>query len=198
VEETSLADVMRRCNVDSYNLYAECLIKRLGHEVTHTSGSWANGSAVVRMVLAEHLGAKAGQSMSVADGSGMSRQNKLTPMLLAEWLAAMIKDPATGDRFMASLAEAGDEGTLARRFRGPALSNTVRAKTGYLSGVSAISGYVASPTSSRKVIFVIITNDKPNSVPLSLVRQAEESIVRLADGWLRDKVSGRGPSTGSR
>lgn len=197
-EETPLADVLRRCNVDSYNLYAECLIKRLGHEVTHTSGSWANGSAVVRMVLSDQLGAKAGQSMSVADGSGMSRQNKVTPMLLAEWLEAMIKDQARGEQFIQSLAEAGDEGTLARRFRGPPLSNTVRAKTGYLSGVSAISGYVVSPDRSRKVIFVIITNDKPNSVPLSLVRQSEESIVRLADGWLRDKVGGPGSSTGSR
>ncbi|MBL8745549.1 MAG: D-alanyl-D-alanine carboxypeptidase/D-alanyl-D-alanine-endopeptidase, partial [Phycisphaerae bacterium] len=185
---TDIATALRRCNVDSYNLYAECFIKRLGHEVTHAPGSWTNGSAVMRMVLQEHLGIDAGRAFTVADGSGMSRNNRVTPRMLALWLKAMADDERTGDAFLASLAQAGEEGTLRRRFRGQPLVNDVRAKTGYLSGVSAISGYVTESKSGRRLIFSIITNDKPNRVQLTAIREAEEKIIRIVDGW----VSSRG------
>lgn len=188
---TDMATVLRRCNVDSYNLYAECLIKRLGHEVTHAPGSWTNGSAVMRMVLQEHLGIDAGRAFTVADGSGMSRNNRVTPRMLALWLKAMADDPKNGEFFLASLAQAGEEGTLRKRFRGRGdpLVNDVRAKTGYLSGVSSISGYVTDTQSGRRLIFSIITNDKPNRVQLTAIREAEEKIIRIVDGWVTQKAN---------
>lgn len=186
---TDMATVLRRCNVDSYNLYAEALIKRLGHEVTNAPGSWTNGSAVMRMVLQEHLGIDAGRSFTVADGSGMSRNNRVTPRMLALWLKSMADDPRTNDAFLASLAQAGEEGTLRKRFRGNPLVNDVRAKTGYLSGVSSISGYVTDGQTGRRLIFSIITNDKPNRVQLTAIREAEERIIRIADAWVTGKAS---------
>ena len=87
-----MTTVLRRCNVDSYNLYAESLFKRLGYEVTRAPGSWSNGAAVLRMVLQEHLGIDAGKAFTVADGSGMSRNNRVTPRMLALWLKAMADD----------------------------------------------------------------------------------------------------------
>lgn len=186
---TDLETVLRRCNVDSYNLYAEALIKRLGYEVTHAPGSWTNGSAVLRMVLQERLGIDAGKAFIVADGSGMSRNNRVTPRMLATWLKEMAEDPEIGDAYLASLPQAGEEGTLRKRFRGGALANDVRAKTGYLSGVSAISGYVTNSQSGRRMIFSIITNDKPNRVQLAAIREAEEKIIRLADSWVSGKLT---------
>lgn len=186
---TNIDTALQRCNVDSYNLYAEALIKRLGNEVTRAPGSWTNGSAVIRMVLQEKLGIDAGRSFTIADGSGMSRNNRVTPKMLAEWLDAMISEERTRDPFLESLPRAGVEGTLRKRFRGGALATDVRAKTGYLSGVSAISGYAISETSGRKAIFVIITNDKPNRVQLSAIRDAEERIIRIADEWAAGKPS---------
>lgn len=193
VVRTDLPTAMRRCNVDSYNLYAECLLKRMGHDVTTQPGSWSNGPAVMRMALQDRLGAAAGAAITVADGSGMSRSNRVTPRMLANWLVSLYKDSATRDEFVASLPQAGEEGTLKRRFQGTSLKSDVRAKTGYLTGVSAISGYITSTETGRKLVFSIITNDKPNKVALSTIRALEEKIVLLGDAWVsgaKDRAPG--------
>lgn len=197
--KTGLSAVLRRCNVDSYNLYAESMLKRMGHEVTHAPGSFGNGAAVVRMVLAEKLGPEAGQAITVADGSGMSRQNKVTPRIMAQWLRTLHTEEKLREPFLASLPRASEEGTLRRRFQGKPLVNDVRAKTGFLSGVIAMSGYVRDPSSGKGLVFSIITNDKPNRVQTTTVREMEEKIVRLADEWVTERrPGGARPSVGTR
>ena len=182
---TPLVNVLERCNVESQNLYAESMLKRLGHAVTGAPGSWANGAAVVRMELIERLGAWAGSDVTVADGSGMSRENRVTTRAIARWLLELADDDRIGGAFIESMAEAQEkEGTLAKRFRRMRPEHEVRAKTGYLSGVSALSGYVIDRASGRRVVFSIISNDKPNSVPLSRVRKLEEGVVLMIDEWL--------------
>jgi len=188
---TDMETVLGRCNTDSYNLYAECLLKRLGYEMTRQPGSWSSGAALERMVLLEKIGPMIAQSLVIADGSGMSRENRVTPRLLAEWLLALIDDPHES-AFTASLPSANlHEGTLRKRFHSIQLHNEVRAKTGYLSGVSAISGYVIDRRTQRRVVFSIITNDKPSSVRLALIRGLEENIVSLADQWLTQRTAAR-------
>lgn len=185
VVRSPLATVLERCNVESQNLYAESMLKRVGHEVTGAAGSWANGAAVVRMELIERLGPWAGSDVTVADGSGMSRENRVTTRALARWLYELARDERIGKAFIASMAEADEkEGTLAKRFRHMRPEHEVRAKTGYLSGVSSLSGYVIDRATGRRVIFSIISNDKPNSVPLSRVREMEEGVVMMIDEWL--------------
>src|SRR5262249_41478413 len=79
VVETPLAPILRRCNVDSYNLYADALLKAIGHHVTGQPGSWVNGAAVLRMQVAQLLGPEAGD-LVVVDGSGMSAENGVAPV----------------------------------------------------------------------------------------------------------------------
>ena len=169
----------RRCrrrwsaaNEDSQNLYAESLLKRMGHEVSGEPGSWNTGAAVVRMRLVERLGSGASAGVVVADGSGMSRENRVTTRTLANWVRSLVTDPDAGAAFVESLPLAGDEGTLAKRFKRGRPDLEVRAKSGYLSGVSALTGLVTDPVSGRRVVFSIVSNDKPNNVPLSSVRGA--------------------------
>ncbi len=195
VVTTDLETILKRCNSDSYNLYAECLLKRMGAEMTGAPGSWSNGAALLRMVLLERLGAQAGQKILVADGSGMSRENRVTPRLLALWLESIIEDPKISDAFYASLPMAAEEGTLRKRFGVAGLRNEVRAKTGYLTGVSAISGYCTDPATHRRVVFSIVTNDKPNKVSVRSVRDSEEKIIQMIDEWLT-KQSPRAPAEG--
>ncbi len=185
VVRTSIATVLERCNADSYNLYAECLLKGIGNKITGAPGSWANGAAVMRMILLERLGTATGQGIIVADGSGMSRENRVTPRLIAEWLRAVHQDAQMREVFLGSLAAAGNsEGTLRKRFKKIDLGCKVRAKTGYLTGVSAMSGYVTNPQSGRTAIFSIITNEKPNKIPLAWIRQFEEQVVDEIDNSL--------------
>ncbi len=184
VVRTDLETVLKRCNSDSTNLYAEALIKRMGAEMTHQPGSWSNGAALMRMVLLERLGPRAGQAIMVADGSGMSRENRVTPRMVAMWLQSLIEDSRISQMFYESLPLAAEEGPLKKRFGQRGLKNEVRAKTGYLTGVSAISGYVTDVSSGRRVVFSVITNDKPNRVPVRTVRTTEEKIVEIVDQWL--------------
>jgi D-alanyl-D-alanine carboxypeptidase/D-alanyl-D-alanine-endopeptidase (penicillin-binding protein 4) len=187
VVRSALPTVLARCNMESENLYAESLLKRIGHEVTRTPGSWNNGAAVIRMHLIERLGPSAGTDAIVADGSGMSRENRVTTRLLAQWLRSLAADNRIAEMFVASLPLAGEEGTLDKRFSAIRLANEVRAKSGYLSGVTSLSGYVTDPATGRRAVFSIIANDKPNSVSLADIRTLEEKIVALVDAWVTEQ-----------
>ncbi|MEQ8844128.1 MAG: D-alanyl-D-alanine carboxypeptidase/D-alanyl-D-alanine-endopeptidase [Phycisphaerales bacterium] len=184
IVETPIETALRRCNVNSYNLYAEALIKRLGHEVTGMPGSWSNGAASLRLIMLDRLGAVTSDHVRIADGSGMSRENRVTTALLASWLQSFHLDADLREPFVASLATTGPKGTLRKRFRTVRLENEIRAKTGYLSGVTALSGYMIHPATDRRIVFSIITNDKPAKVALSTVRLMEERIAERVDEWL--------------
>lgn len=186
---TSLETTLERCNQDSHNLYAECMIKRMGHEITGAPGSWRNGATVVRMAINQRLGEGEGRDVIVADGSGMSRENRVSPSLLARWLISFHKDSRLGPAFIESLPLGGLEGTLDSRFRDRKPKNEVRAKSGYITGVSALSGYVTHVASGRRVAFSIIINDKPNNVATSALKQFEERVVLMIDDWLTNSVA---------
>lgn len=184
VVTTPLVDIVARCNRDSVNLYAEALLKRIGHEVTGEPGSWGNGGAVLRMVLADRLGPNAATSTVISDGSGLSRANRVRPATMTRWLGNMRQDPAIGDLFVGSLATTG-QGTLRKRFPGTTLKNTLRAKSGTINGVRCLSGYLIHPTTGRTLVFSILINDLPLSGgagPQAL--RLHESIVATLDIWL--------------
>ncbi len=187
VVQTPMSTVLRRCNVDSQNLYAEALLKRIGHDVTSLPGSFANGSAVIRMVLQDTLGPADTSTVLIADGSGLSRENSVTPRTMGHWLRALANDPELSEPFLASLAQAGKDGTLARRFRNTDLLNTVQAKSGYIRGVSCLSGYITDPRNGHRLAFSILVNDIPQQkVPIARVKEFHEAVVRIADGWLSE------------
>lgn len=179
---TPISTVITRCNQDSDNLYAESLLKRLGHDVTDQPGSWTNGPAVVRLVLSKHLGPNAATQLRMADGSGLSRDNRVTADLIASWLTLLGKHPNVSDLFINSLAEAGESGTLRKRFGKRNLTGQVRAKSGYISGVSCLSGYVISPA-GRIVAFSILVNDLKQG-EVSVAKALHEEIVSIIDQYL--------------
>jgi serine-type D-Ala-D-Ala carboxypeptidase/endopeptidase (penicillin-binding protein 4) len=186
---THIRDVLERCNNDSQNLYAECLIKRVGHEVTGEPGSWTNGSSVVRMTLAQHLGAESAASTVVSDGSGMSREDKVSPRTLAKWLDVLQKDTRFGEAFVESLATPGD-GTLRRRFSDIKLHSVLRAKSGKLDGVRCLSGYLTDKQSGGRIAFSVMVNDLKEGDQALQALQFHEDVVAIADRWL---ASQRGP-----
>jgi len=190
--QTRLATILERTNTDSHNLYAESLLKRLGHEITAEPGSWQNGSTVVRMVARERAGAVSGKDFIVADGSGMSRENRVTPETLTRLLVSCARDKAVLSPLLESLATPG-RGTLKRRFTRTrdSLHGSVYAKSGYLKGVSALSGYVVDDRTGRIVAFAVILNDVPSSVARSWVKEFEEGIVRAIDEYLFSGEPGR-------
>ena len=176
VVRTPLQRVLERCNVDSHNLYAEALLKRIGREVTGQPGSWSNGAAVVRMQVNEKVGTESG-SLLMVDGSGMSAENNVSPMLMGRWLVALNQNERVRDMFIESLPKPG-EGTLRRRFQ-DRLPGEVRAKSGFINNVRAFSGYVTSE-GGRRVAYSIIINNTNAAPPGKVVEFSEDTVAAIA------------------
>ena len=125
---------------ESDNLSAECLFRLIGHETTAEPGGTQNGVLGVRSSLARMGIDTAG--VIVADGSGVSRYNLVSPADLVRVLEWMYDHPLLYAQFESSLPVAGTDGTLASRMKETPAEGNLRAKTGTLTGASALSGYV--------------------------------------------------------
>lgn len=190
--QTTMPVVLRRCNKDSQNLFAEALLKRIGHEVTGSPGSWENGAAAVRFFLQEHLGAN-GAAVSISDGSGLSPDNRVTARVLANLLRIIHRNPRTAQTFRETLAVGGADGTLRKRFKRD-LTGRVFAKTGYIKGVSALSGYLlvsskSSPAAAdtapyKTLAFSFLFNNIKPPVYTHKVKQVQEDMLEIIDDWV--------------
>lgn len=194
VVNTPIADIVKRCNTDSYNLYAECLLKTVGHQATGMPGSWENGGKVLLMLLSEKLGPSYAASTRVADGSGMSRDNAVTPETLTRWLTVISRDKSIADTFIGSLAKPG-EGTLKRRFLGARLKCDIRAKSGYINQVRSLSGFVTHRDTGERIAVSFIANDIPGDVHGNVFELAED-VFRTVDTYLGRKAAKQNPAVG--
>lgn len=183
VIQTPLAAVLERCNTDSQNVYAESLLKRIGHATSGASGSWTNGAAAVRSALAARVGPKlAGNDLSglvVSDGSGLSRQNRVTASLLTLWIGVFHRDAQLASTFIDSLAIGGESGTLRNRFGKLAGSGvSVQCKTGFINGVSCLSGVVTA-SDGRRRSFSVLGNNLVQGGAVAKAKKLQETIVEL-------------------
>lgn len=174
---TPLQEVLNRCNTDSVNLYAEALLKLIGHEMTREPGSWTNGASVLRMEIAEQLGAEAASTTIVVDGSGLSHSNIVTPRTLVDWIESFATDEELRDPFLLSLATPG-RGTFTRRFQDSEPENHIAGKSGVLTGVRTLSGIVIAP-GGREIVFSILTNDVPGGKGPNATKMAERIAMEI-------------------
>ncbi|MBX3360338.1 MAG: D-alanyl-D-alanine carboxypeptidase/D-alanyl-D-alanine-endopeptidase [Phycisphaeraceae bacterium] len=188
VVTTQISDVLTRCNADSQNLYAEALLKRAGHHVTGDPGSWSNGAAVARMVMSERVGPDAAAGTVIADGSGMSRLNRVSADTMVRWLQAISQQSEIRETFLQSLATAGT-GTLSRRFREYRPANALYAKSGAIDGVRCLSGYLVHGQTGRTVAFAVLCNDLTTGEASTNALKLHEQIVRIADEWLTTQAN---------
>ena len=124
----------------SDNLTAELFIKTMGNS-EGTPGNWTDGIKKVKTFLADSAGIDTA-SFRMADGSGVSRYNLTSADHFIQLLTYMYKSPFKDD-FLYVLPSGGFKGTLKNRLE--STGSKIRAKTGYLSGVSCLSGYAFSP-----------------------------------------------------
>ena len=147
-----LGTVIREYNKESVNIIGESIVKVVGAKFLNAPGSWESGT----YVMEEHLKTMGlNGNFSMADGSGLSRLNRVSPENITVALAKAYKDPDISEEFIASLPISGVDGTLEKRFRN--LKGRVYAKTGYLEGARSLSGYVFGKN-GRVYVFSIISN----------------------------------------
>jgi D-alanyl-D-alanine carboxypeptidase/D-alanyl-D-alanine-endopeptidase (penicillin-binding protein 4) len=174
--QTPMAPVLARANKDSMNLYAEALCKRLGYAVSGESGSWANGTGAVGEFL-KKIGVDESQ-FHLDDGCGLSRQNNVSAGAIATLLAYDFHSK-NKQVFLDSLGVAGQDGTLKGRFKGSDLRERVMAKSGYIDGVSSLSGYLKTKN-DRWIAFSILMNDLPVKTN-NTAKEMQERIVSAVD-----------------
>ena len=153
----------------SQNLYAETLLKALG--ATRGMATAEAGRTVVQEVL-ERWGVPP-DAVVLKDGSGLSRYNYVTAETLVRILRQMHRDPRHRLAFSATLPVGGRDGTTARRMKGTRAEGNVLAKTGSLSNVRALSGYVKT-LDGEPLVFSIIANN------FNLPTPAIDSVTDLA------------------
>jgi D-alanyl-D-alanine carboxypeptidase/D-alanyl-D-alanine-endopeptidase (penicillin-binding protein 4) len=151
-----LREIVKLTNKESRNFYAEMLLRTLGRELNHRGG--LEDGLKVLIEFAQQVGAEQGETV-FADGSGLSRDDLVTPDTLVKLLIHMATGPAFAV-FLDTLPLAGVDGTLAGRFKGTRAEGKIHAKTGTLEQVNALSGYIDLP-SGKRLAFSIIGNSHP-------------------------------------
>ncbi len=167
-----LSEILKPMLKESLNLYAETLIRVLGLELK-SRGSFENGKEIIEETL-DSMAISANR-YAYADGSGLSRLNLVSSAVLVRILRAMHRNPYF-TYFYDALAIAGQDGTLENRLKGSGIENHLHAKTGSLSGVSAITGYLKTGENEMLAFSMIANNFL---VPKSEVETAQDRALKV-------------------
>lgn len=175
VESAPLSQEIRVLNKISQNLHAELLLRTLG-AVVKGEGSDTKGLEVVSELL-RSWGVRM-QGIRLRDGSGLSRQNVISPATTVDLLRAMHGHPWR-DPYIASLPVAGEDGTLQNRMKGSVAQQRVRAKTGTLAYTYSLAGYLTT-LSGQELVFSIMVNDH-TGVGADVTQAIDEICARLIE-----------------
>ncbi|MDQ0952103.1 D-alanyl-D-alanine carboxypeptidase/D-alanyl-D-alanine-endopeptidase (penicillin-binding protein 4) [Streptomyces phaeochromogenes] len=174
----------------SNNMHAEILTKAMGRKVSG-EGTWSAGLAAVSG-YAKGVGVDTGKLRQV-DGSGLSRMNNFTAGQFTELLLAVRAEPWYADWYKSLPVACGPDrfvgGTLRTRMCGTPAALNARAKTGSLTGASALSGYVTD-AGGRELVYSIVLNNylassvKPleDAIVVTLARSTADEAVPVKPG----------------
>ncbi len=178
-----LSDIIKQMNKPSDNWIAEFLFKSIGAEVKGEPGTWKKGRDAVSEFLGEIMDNT--PTHRFVDGSGLSRYNLVNAELLTNLLVYMYHNFELMPEFMASLPIAGVDGTLTNRMQGMYVEKILRAKTGTLSGVSALAGYT-STTDGEVLAFGILISHYVGSA--AKAREIQDKIGNILTQFRRNKT----------
>ena len=183
VRSDSLGAAVAEMLKPSDNQMAESILRTVGRERSG-DGTAAAGLAVVEGVLAG-WGIESG-AISLSDGSGLSRYNRIAPNAMARLLRAMWRHPQYRV-FFDGLPVAAVDGTLRRRLSGTPAEENVRAKTGSLASARALSGYLTDG-SGETLVFSLMVNGY--DVSGSVAEALEDLIIEQLALYRRNVVPG--------
>jgi D-alanyl-D-alanine carboxypeptidase/D-alanyl-D-alanine-endopeptidase (penicillin-binding protein 4) len=179
-DSAPLAVAVQDLNKRSSNFAAEQVIRTIGAEIVGRPGTWEKGVDGVGRYLAT-VGVRRGD-YQMSNGSGLYDSNRFSAEQLTQVLRGASRDFRISAEFMASLAVAGTDGTIAHRMAGTLAERYVRAKTGTLAGVSCLSGFAGSP-GHIPIVFSILMNDVGNAAEARRTQdRAAELLVAYLEG----------------
>jgi len=178
VLRTPITTVLDHCNSESDNLYAECLLKRLAFAKTGAAGSWALGARALQGELRARIG-RASDAFVISDGSGLSRDNRVTADGMTSWLSSLAQDERIGNCFIDTLPVAGRSGTVRKRMKeiNPAVA-LVHCKSGYIDKVCCLSGYVTA-SDGRRFAFSVLANGLSEAGAVGKAKKLQDRVCAL-------------------
>lgn len=182
VQSQTLAEIVRKMNKDSANLYAELILRTLGKKFGEAApaenlklqkvrGDDSAGTSVIKKWLKEN-GVSFQETEAIRDGSGLSRLNFVTPETLGRALIAASR-MKTAETFKNSLPVAGTDGTLRGRLAN--VSGRILAKTGSIAYVNALAGYAKNERET--LAFVILCNNETRKADSSVLIDAIANLL---------------------
>jgi D-alanyl-D-alanine carboxypeptidase/D-alanyl-D-alanine-endopeptidase (penicillin-binding protein 4) len=160
-ESKPLSRIIADLNKISNNFIAEQIVKTFGAEIEGSPGTHKKGLKIIRETLEEKCIKIDG--LKLFDGSGLSPLNRIPARLICDLLFFMANSEECGPEFVSSLAISGIDGTMKERPLNGKIHGMIRAKTGRINGVSALSGYIWT-ISGEPLIFSILMNGKQSQI----------------------------------
>lgn len=175
VHRRPISQVLKQALKESDNLCAEAMFHHLAKQYAfHNRVSFEDGTDAINDFMKKNLGFNP-EHYRIADGSGVSLYNYVSPRLLLEYLKYAYYHPDIFHPFYESLPIAGIDGTLQYRMKKTPAYRKVHAKTGSVTGVSSLAGY-AKAANGHQLAFVIINQ---NVMKLQQARAFQDRICQL-------------------
>jgi D-alanyl-D-alanine carboxypeptidase/D-alanyl-D-alanine-endopeptidase (penicillin-binding protein 4) len=173
---TPLSLVMNRADKKSVNMIAEGMFLRAG------DGTFEGSAQIETQTLQKEYGLAA-DSFVICDGSGFSRNDRVSPRAMVTLLAAVLKRPDS-KVLLDALPISGTDGTLSKRLKEAPYRGRVLGKTGFIEGVSCLSGYVLDAQGKPAAAYSVLLNH----CDISRARQTEEMVCRALVDFLDGKA----------
>lgn len=183
-----ITELMAATLKPSDNLYADSLFLHAAAKLNGSPLNWPQAEVVVKNFLQQQTGINL-QNAVLTDGSGLSRNDLLTPKQTVELLSFLHNRFPLAYEYIAALPVAGHDGTLQKRFRKPNQQGLLRAKTGTMTGVISLSGYLYT-ANAHTLAFAIFINKTRGTKPAVSWRY-RPLVDTICDFLLRQKPNGR-------
>jgi serine-type D-Ala-D-Ala carboxypeptidase/endopeptidase (penicillin-binding protein 4) len=147
----------------SNNVYANSIYLHTANKLNGSNVNWQQADPIIRNFLQKNTGI-ALQNAIFTDGSGLSRNNRVTPEQTLKLLTYIYTRFPLAYEYIAALPVSAQDGTLQRRFVREHSRGLIRAKTGSMTGISSLSGYIYT-TNGHTLAFTLYINTLPGTKP---------------------------------
>lgn len=171
----TLREIASICNHVSHNLYADALVKTVGLQYKPRRNEMISSFGRGVQVVKEYWEKKGLDvfPLRMNDGSGLAPADKVSAGFMGELLVYMATESAVSDAFIASLPQAGIEGSVRNFLKGSKLQGKARLKSGGITGVRSYAGYI---TKDGKTYAVAVFSNN-YSCPMSRMTRALEKLL---------------------
>ncbi|MBC7473402.1 MAG: D-alanyl-D-alanine carboxypeptidase/D-alanyl-D-alanine-endopeptidase, partial [Candidatus Sericytochromatia bacterium] len=169
-----LSDILKRFDKESHNLTGELLIKTIALNDNKIQGSTEKGINIMKKYLTDTF---AYTDFNIVDGSGLSRYNLVSPSLIISALDYMYNQDKLKNVVLNSFPIGGQDGTLKNRLK-KIVNYRVVAKSGSMTGVNCLSGYLIGENGNNYSFSIMINNTVLSGKKL---RDIQDEIIKIID-----------------